>query len=106
MFTGIASTNLVRHGFRWWVKRARGRPFFSGMSSPLTISAALQFTVHPGPLLAQSQQELRDTTQQMQTELLLPGGQQANQVSDFTIYVLFPFCVCLGLIVLGRRLIS
>lgn len=88
------------------MKGARGRPNFPGMSSPPTISSAYQMAVFPGLLFAQTQQEMLDATQKEEMERLLRSGGQSDRSSDFTVFVVLPVVVCLGLIVLGRRFFS
>jgi hypothetical protein len=76
---------------------------FPGMSSPPTNSPAYHTPAFPCLLLAQSQQEILDVSQQQEMASLLRSGSHADRSSDFTVYVVLPVVVCLGLIVLGRR---
>lgn len=76
------------------------------MSSPPTISAAYQRMAFSGLLLAQTQQEMLDASHQEEMARLLRSGSHSDRSSDFTVFVVLPVVVCLGLIVLGRRFFS
>ncbi len=73
------------------------------MSSQSLINAAPQASAFPGLMLAQSRQGIVDGAQQEKMERLSHNGGRANHSSDFTVYVLIPLVVCLGVILIGRR---
>lgn len=76
------------------------------MSSPSTSSAPTWVGMPGFPSLAFASQDFIDQAQQHEMERLRHGGDHPNQTEDFTFYVLLPLLLLLGLMVIGRRIIS
>jgi hypothetical protein len=83
--------------------RAYARISFSIMSSSFENSAVSQTRTLPGFMLAQTRQSVIDVAHQEEMERLSHGGKHVDHSSDFTVYVLLPIVVCLGVILVGRR---
>lgn len=62
--------------------------------------------MHYYPCLALTSQGFIDQAQQREMTRLQSGGDQHHQTEDFTFYVLVPLLLLLGLMVVGRRIIS
>jgi hypothetical protein len=56
--------------------------------------------------LALASQELIDQAQRHEMERLRHGGEHGNPNEDFTFYLILPLLILVGLIVVGRRIIS
>ena len=54
-------------------------------------------------MLAQTRQSVIDIAHQEEIQRLSQGGKHVDHSSDFTVYVLLPIVVCLGVILVGRR---
>lgn len=76
------------------------------MSSPSTSHAPTWVGMPGFPSLAFASQELIDQAQRHEMERLRHGGEHGNPNEDFTFYLILPLLILVGLIVVGRRIIS
>jgi hypothetical protein len=86
------------------VEESQARFSFAIMSSSFENSAVSQIRTHPGFMLAQTRQSVIDVAHQEEIQRLSQGGKHLDHSSDFTIYVLLPLVVFLGVIIVGRRI--
>ena len=83
---------------------AYARLSFAIMSPSSENSAISQINTRPGFMLAQTAQSVIDVAHQEEIQRLSQGGKHLDHSSDFTIYVLLPLVVFLGVIIVGRRI--
>lgn len=76
------------------------------MTAPPTASAVPHyFTAFSASLaLTQSSQQQIDDTAQQEMARLLNGGTRTDHSSDFILYVVLPLMICIGFIMLLRRM--
>ncbi len=76
------------------------------MSAPSTIPATAWIVPSNSFSLAFASQDVVDETHQREIERLRNGGEHSNPNEDFTFYVILPLLVLVGLMIVGRRIIS
>ena len=75
-------------------------------SPPHTLPVA-SWQAAPGTVfLAQTDQSSVEYTHIKEIERLRNGGNHEDHSGDFALFVVLPLCILLGIVVLGRRMMS
>ena len=74
------------------------------MSAPPKTHAGFYLTANFTPLLAQTSDEVIELARVSEIKRLSNGGEHIDRSADFTLFVMVPIIVLLGIVVICRRM--